>query len=89
MNTRYFSTWWGFPLLLRKLLVVFVITLPLLLVAFAAVMGFYAIVQVGKDSAGSSVLWWVGVCILLLIVVDLVALVGVLGLRALVDSDLN
>ena len=69
--------------MLRKVLISLVVALPLLLVSFAVVMGFYAIVQAGKDETASRVLWWIAMSILMVTVTDLVALIGVLGLRAI------
>jgi len=74
-------------LILRKVLIVLVIALPLLLVAFSVVMAFYAIVQAGQDAVAANALWWIAMGILLLGTIDLVAIVGVLGIQAIDDSD--
>ena len=71
----------------RPILTVLVLLLPVLIVAFAALMGGSALAQAMQDEPGAKVLRWIGVGTLLLTVVDLILLVGALGLRALVDDD--
>ncbi len=71
----------------RPLLVTLVFALPLLVVAFAVVMGGYALAQATGDAGGAGVLWWVAMGCLLLTCVDLILLIGVLGARSLGSPD--
>jgi hypothetical protein len=67
----------------RPLLVILVFAWPLLVVAFAVVLGAAALAQATQDLPGALVLRWIAMGLLMLAVVDLVLLVGVLGVRAL------
>lgn len=53
--------------------------LVLLIVAFAVLMGGYALAQATGDATAAAVLWWVAIGCLLLTAVDLILLVGALG----------
>jgi len=73
------------PFLLRYL----VFTLPVLVVSFAVLMGAAAIARLAGDEVAERLLNSAGVVALLLLVVDVILLVGVLGIKSLVDSDLQ
>jgi hypothetical protein len=67
----------------RRLLFALVVALPVLVVAFAVVMGGQALARATGDTVGSSVLFYVAMAALMLLVVDLVLVVAVLGVNAL------
>ena len=69
----------------RPLLASLVFALPLLVVAFAVVLGGAALAQATLDLVGAQVLRWIAMSVLMLAVVDLILLVGVLGIHALAD----
>ena len=71
----------------RRLLAIFVLGLPVLLVIFAVVMGGYLLAQQTEDAVAGSVLRWVGVACLMLLVIDVVLLVAALGIRALEQEE--
>lgn len=54
---------------------------------FTVVMGGYLIVSAAGDEIGASVLRWLGVACLLLLVLDVLALLTVLGARAITEQD--
>ena len=62
---------------------ILVLALPLLVAAFSVLMGGAALAAATEDAAGAQALRWVAIGVLMLTVVDLVLLVGVLGLKAL------
>jgi hypothetical protein len=67
----------------RPVVVILVFALPVLVVAFAVVLGASALAQATQDLAGGLVLRWVAMGLLMLAITDLILLVGVLGVRAL------
>ena len=69
----------------RPILAILVFALPLLVVAFGVVLGGAALAQATLDTAGGQVLRWIAMGLLMLAVLDLVLLVGVLGINALAD----
>jgi hypothetical protein len=71
----------------RSVLTILVFSLPILVVSFAALMGGSALARATQDAGAASALQWVAIGLLLLTVVDLVLLVGVLGLKALADDN--
>ena len=73
--------------MLRRLLLVLVFTQFVLLVAFAVLVGGFALANATGDAPGASVLWWIAMGCLILIVTDVLLLVGVLGISALVNSQ--
>ncbi len=73
----------------RSVLTTLVFALPILVVSFAVLMGGSALARATDDLAAARALQWIGVGILMLTVVDLVLLVGVLGLRALSDKEVR
>ncbi|MFN0020158.1 MAG: hypothetical protein ACKVP0_18005 [Pirellulaceae bacterium] len=70
----------------RRILTVLVLGLPVLLVAFAVVMGGWGLAQGMGDPAGATALRWIGVACLMLLVIDVVLLVMALGLNAIEAS---
>jgi heme/copper-type cytochrome/quinol oxidase subunit 2 len=75
--------------MLRRLLLVLVFSQFILLVALAVLIGGYALTNATGDAAGATVLWWIAMACLMLIVVDVLLLVGVLGLYALIATERN
>ena len=73
--------------MLRRLLLILVFGQFVLLVAFAVLVGGYALANATSDATGAAVLWWIAMACLMLIVVDVLLLVGVLGISALVRVD--
>lgn len=71
----------------RRILTVLVFALPVLVVAFGVLMGGSVLAQAVQDAPVAKVLRWIAISILMLTVVDVVLLVGVLGIRALGDED--
>jgi len=72
--------------MLRRVLLVLVFAQFVLLVAFAVLVGGYALAAAASDSVGATVLWWTAMGCLMAIVADVLLLVGVLGIAALVHS---
>jgi hypothetical protein len=72
--------------MLRRLLLVLVFAQFVLLVALAVLVGGYALASATGDVTAATVLWWAVMGILMLFVMDLLLLVGVLGLSALVQT---
>ena len=73
----------------RPILTILVFALPILVVAFAVLMGGSALARATQDLAAARALQWIGAGLLMLTVVDLVMLVGALGLKALSDKDVR
>ncbi len=67
----------------KRTLTVLVLALPILVVAFAVVMGGWGLAQGMGDPAGATALRWVAVACLMLLVMDGVLLLMVLGLNAI------
>jgi hypothetical protein len=67
----------------RPLLLVLVYALPVLVVAFAVILGAAQLAAAMGDAAGGRALVWVAVGALILLVIDVLLLVGVLGLKSL------
>ncbi len=70
----------------KRTLTVLVLALPVLVVAFAVVMGGWGLAQGMGDPAGATALRWVAVACLLLLVMDGVLLLMALGLNAIEAS---
>ncbi|MDG2380233.1 MAG: hypothetical protein P8N76_01025 [Pirellulaceae bacterium] len=64
-----------------------VVALPVLVVAFAVLMGGYALSVVAQDAAGARVLWWVAMVCIMLLVMNVILLVGLLGFEHLRRSS--
>ena len=73
--------------MLRRLLLTLVFSFFVLLVAFAVLMGGYALAAATSDSMGATALWWIAMGCLMLIATDVLLLVGVLGIAALVGNQ--
>jgi hypothetical protein len=73
--------------MLRSLLTTLLFVLVFLIVAFAVLMGGFALADAMEDSAGATVLMWVARACLMLIVVNVVLLVGVLAVHALIREQ--
>ena len=73
--------------MLRRLLLILVFSLFVLLVAFAVLVGGYALTAATSDSTGAPVLWWIAMGCLMLIATDVLLLVGVMGVSALVTTE--
>ena len=67
----------------RPVLTLLVFGLVLLLVAFAVLMAFYALVSAMGDPKGATALLWAANTCLVLLVIDMVLLLAALGLKAL------
>lgn len=67
----------------RPILAILVITLAVLVVASCVLLGFQALLRFVGDGQGAAVILWIAVASLLLLVIDLVLLVGALGLNAI------
>ena len=67
----------------RWLLMVYVLALPVLVVAFGVVMAAAALASGLGDAAGARGLFWVAMTMLILLATDLLLLVATLGLMAL------
>ena len=67
----------------RRILVVLVLALPVLLVAFAVVMGGWGRAQGMGDPGGATALRWIAMGCLMLLVIDLILLLMALGLNAI------
>ena len=73
--------------MLRTFLVILVFVLPIALVAFAVLIGGYVLAAASEDALGASVLWWSAMVCLIVFVIDLVVMIGVLGVKALDARD--
>jgi hypothetical protein len=62
---------------------VLVFALPVLVVAFAVILGAAQLAAAMEDAAGGRALLWVAIGALILLVIDVLLLVGVLGLKSL------
>jgi len=71
----------------RRLLSILVFALPLLVVAFAIVMGSHALFVVSGDSPAAIVTRWIGGAVAMLLAMDLILLVAVLGIRQLAEEQ--
>ena len=69
----------------RRMLVVLVLGLPVLIVAFAVVMGGWGLAQGLGDPNGAAALRWIAMACLMLLVADGLLLLTALGLNALDD----
>ena len=69
----------------RRLMVVLVLALPVLIVAFAVVMGGWGLAQGLGDPSGAAALRWIAMACLMLLVADGLLLLIVLGLNAIDD----
>lgn len=73
----------------RPLLLVLVYSLPILVVALAVLLGAAFLAQALGDAVGGRTLLWVAIGALILLVIDVLLLVGALGLQALEPEPPN
>ena len=76
----------------RSVLACLVYVLPVLIVAFAVLMGAESLARGAGDGVAARVLWWVAMVCLMGLAADTLLLVGVLGVESLIrrqesDSD--
>jgi hypothetical protein len=67
----------------RWLLTFLVLALPILVVTFAVVLGASAMAGGMGDAAGARGLFWVATAALIVLVIDVLLLLGLLGIRTL------
>jgi hypothetical protein len=67
----------------RRLLLLLMSLLAVLLVSFSVVMGFYLLTWALQDQTAATVLLWVGRVLGVLLLIDVMLVVGVLGLMAM------
>ncbi len=60
---------------------------PTLIVAFGVIMGGYALTNAAADNNAALVLLWAGRACLVLVVINLILLVGALGLNAVAQQS--
>jgi hypothetical protein len=70
----------------KRILVVLVLALPVLVVAFAVVMGGWGLAQGMGDPGGATALRWIAMGCLMLLVLDGLLLMMALGLNAIEAS---
>ena len=71
----------------RQFLAILVYSLPVLVVAFAVLMGAQALARATQDTTGATILWWIAMGCLITLVVDVLLLVGALGVDALSERN--
>ena len=71
----------------RRVLLILVFGLAVLIVVFAVVMAFYALVSALGDTSAAQLLLGIGISCLMLLVADLILLVGCLGINAVAARD--
>lgn len=64
----------------RRFVTFLVVCLPLLIVAFAVLMGGYAVATAAHDATGATALWWIAMACVMLLVMDVLLLLVALGL---------
>jgi hypothetical protein len=77
----------GIAVIPRTVLTILVFALPLLVVAFGVLMAGAALAQATQDELAAGILRWIAMGVLMLAAVDMILLVGVLGLKALRDQN--
>jgi len=71
----------------RPFVTVLVFGLPVLVVAFAILMGEAALIESLGDAPAATVLRWIAAAAVMLLAADALLLVGVLGLESLDDGE--
>ena len=71
----------------RRFLAILVYALPILVVAFGILMGSQALAEAMRDDAAAMALRWTGIFCLMALILDLLLLVGTLGVDALNKRD--
>ena len=79
----------GIAVISRRFLSFLVYGLPVLVVSFGVLMGANALARAAGDATGSILLWRIALACLLLLIVDILLLVGVLGLETLSGARRN
>lgn len=75
------------PVIPQRVFIALVGGLAILVVAFAVLMGFYALIGALGDAPAARALLWAATSCLILLVMDLVLLVGALGVQTLQQND--
>jgi len=70
-------------MLYRRMLLILMTVFAVLLVSFTVIMGFYLLTAALQDSTAASALLWAGRVLGVLLLIDLVLVVGALGVNAL------
>jgi hypothetical protein len=73
--------------MLRRAILILVFSLFVLLVAFVVLVGGFALASATDDAGGATVLWWISMGCLMAIVIDVLLLVGMLGITALLQLE--
>jgi hypothetical protein len=73
--------------MLRRSILVLVFAQFVLLVAFLVLIGGYTLANATDDATGATVLWWIAMGCLMAVVVDVLLLVGVLGISAVLHLE--
>jgi len=73
--------------MLRRLILILVFSQFILLVGFAVLVGGYALASATDDTSGATVLWWIAMACLMLLTVDVLLLIGTLGIASIAKSD--
>ena len=73
----------------HRILVVLVYALPVLIISLAVLMGGYALLHAANESPAiaSTVFFWVGIGCLIFLIIDIVLLIGALGINAIAAGD--
>ena len=71
----------------KRILVILVAALPVLVVAFAVLMGGEALARATADAVSARALFWVAMSVMMLLVADVLLLVGALGLNAAAQRE--
>jgi len=73
----------------HRVLVILVYALPVLVVSLAVLMGGHALLNAANESPaiGSTVFLWVGISCLIFLIIDIVLLVGALGINAIAAGN--
>lgn len=77
----------GYRVMFRRLLTPLVLALPVLIVAFAVLMGGHALATAMNDLTAARALLWVALSCLMLLCGDVLLMVGMLGLQALARRE--
>jgi hypothetical protein len=73
--------------MLQRLIVILVFSQFILLVGFTVLIGGYALAAATQDTPGATVLWWIAMGCLILLAVDVLLLIGTLGIAAIAKPD--
>jgi hypothetical protein len=73
--------------MLRRLILILVFSQFILLVSFAVLVGGYALASAADDARGATVLWWTAMACLMLLTVDVLLLIGTLGIASIAKPE--